>query len=131
MAARTTGKRPVVNTGEESLVQQQFADEVDINTIIRRFGLGGAPAYAPGVYGDFTGVTDYWSAREAVERAEAGFMQLPAEARDKFDNDAGKFLMYAESVTEDDMIEFLGLRKLPVTPEVKVETLPPVIPTGV
>lgn len=127
---RTTGYRPVVNTGEDSLVQQQFKDEVDINTIIRRFGLGGAPAYAQGVYGDFTGITDYWSAREAVAKAEAGFLALPAEARDKFDNDPGRFLEYAEGVTEDEMIEYLGLRKLPVTPEVKVETLPPVIPTG-
>lgn len=117
----STGKRPVVNTGSESFVQQQFAEEVDINTIIRRFGLGQAPAYVEGIYGDFTGVTDFYSAREAVQRAERNFMQLPVEVREKFENDPGKFLEYAEAVPEENLLEYLGLRKLAPPPEVVAE----------
>lgn len=122
--------RVAVNTGRETLVQQQFKEETDINTIIRRFGLGEAPTYAQGVYGDFTGISDYYTAREAIERAEAGFMKLPAEARDKFNNDPGRFLEYAERVTPDELAEYCGLRRIPVVPDPAAVVVPPVAPAG-
>lgn len=104
-----------VDTGRDSFVQQQYKDEVDVATIVRRFGLGSPPVYNQGTYGDFTGITDYASAAAAVERAQAGFMNLPAEAREKFENDPGKFLAYADRVTPDELNAFCGLKKLPGT----------------
>lgn len=102
--------RVIVDTGSDTLVQQQFGNEVDINTIIKRFGLGNTPIYHEGVYGDFTGITDFASAREAVRRAEENFMRLPAPARDRFGNDPGRFFEYANSVSEEQLIEVCGLK---------------------
>lgn len=94
------------DTGRETLVQQHFAEEVDINTIVRRFGLTGQlPQFsAEGIYGDFTGVTDYGSAVEMVRRTEAAFEALPAEVREKFRNDPAELVRFASSVSEDEFV---------------------------
>jgi len=120
--------RVVVDTGDESLVQQQFKDEVDVNTIVRRFGFNITPEYYPGVYGDFTGIVDFESASLAVARAEEGFMQLPAEARAKFDNSPQAFLEYASRVTEEELISFCGVKPPPAVPAVAEPALAPAAP---
>lgn len=88
-----------------SMVQQHFRDEVDINTIVRRFGVTGQiPDFLPqGVYGDFQDVDDYDSAVAAIERANDGFMRLPAEVREQFNNDPGVLIRLAQSVSEDEL----------------------------
>lgn len=80
------------------LVQQQFADEVDINVIMRRFGVTGSLPFGPatGIYGDFTGIFDYDDAVERIEGARRKFMEMPPEIREKFDNDPGKLIAAAE-----------------------------------
>lgn len=87
-----------------SLVQQHFKDEVDINTIVRRFGMTGEMPFgaAAGVYGDFTEVTDFASAKERIMRAEAGFMKLPADVRERFGNDPGAMVQFAQERGEDE-----------------------------
>lgn len=122
--------RVVVHTGAECLVQQQFKDEVDVNTIVRRFGMGTAPVYMPGgVYGDFTGVVDFESASLAVGKADAAFMQLPAAARAKFGNSPARFLDMAARVTEAELLEFCEVRAAPVVPVVPGGAVaPPVVP---
>lgn len=93
-----------VVTGEVTPVQQQFAQEVDINTIVRRYGITGELPFgnAGGVYGDFTGISDYASAVAAIQRAEEGFMTLPPEIRERFDNDPGALWQFAQGVSEED-----------------------------
>jgi len=88
--------RPRVDTGEESKVQQQFAHEVDVNTIVRRFGITGGPLGSPdvaaaAVYADFTGVHDFESAIDRIELVQRHFMALPPEARERFGNDVVAF----------------------------------------
>lgn len=92
-----------VDTGRVSIVQQHFADEVDINTIMRRFGVTGQmPNFLPdGMYGDFTGIEDYESAVAKIERADNAFMALPAEVRERFGNSAAA-LMRAAAVSDED-----------------------------
>lgn len=49
---------------DEDRTQQQFAEEADINTIVKRFGLTGelpSPVSVP-MTGDFTGATDFHTA---------------------------------------------------------------------
>lgn len=94
-----------VDPGTESFVQQQFANEVDINTIVRRFGLTKAlPAgVTPGMYGDFTGIHDYQSALELLERVDEGFMRLPAELRDRFQNDPARLVSYVDGLSESEL----------------------------
>lgn len=100
-----TSSQKGVDTGSETRVQQHMKDEVDINTIMRRFGATGTmpSGVSGGVYGDFTGVTDYDSAREAISRAQEGFMTLPAEVREQFDNDPGKLIALAQELSLDDL----------------------------
>lgn len=104
------------NTGSESLVQQHFKDEVDINSIVRRYGItAGMPVRADGaMYGDFTGISDYESAVALVESTRDRFMRLPAELREKFGNSPGALVQFAQNSTEE---EFDAVFK-PVSPEV-------------
>lgn len=114
-------------TGSESLVQQQFLEESDVNTIVRRFGL--APSVhadvAGGVYGDFTGIEDYQGAIAAIQRAEDGFMRLPPQVREKFDNDPGRLISMAHSMSED---QFLSVFANEVKADVpSAEAQPPAV----
>lgn len=93
---------------EPSPVEQYHKTEVDINTIMRRFmGTGEMPQQLrEGVYGDFTGVYDYWSALEKIESVDRRFMELPADMREKFDNDPGKLVDYVQSHSDEDFKAF-------------------------
>lgn len=108
--AHAVSLESAVHTGSESVVQQHLVDEVDINTIVRRFGITASRPSGDvgGVYGDFTGITDFESAVEAVERAQAGFMALPAEVRERFGNDAGRLLERAQQATAEVLDGELG-----------------------
>lgn len=93
---------PVVDMSVEAdMAQQQFKDETNINTIVRRFGVTyemPAPAKNdPGAYGDFTGVEDFRSALDRVREAQDNFAALPAALRKKFDNDPARFIEYVHS----------------------------------
>ena len=63
---------------EESVVQQQFAEECDINTIVRRFGLTGElpNGVAMPVSGDFTAVTDFHTAMNLIRKSQEAFLVL-------------------------------------------------------
>lgn len=78
----------------ESMVQQQFAKDSDINEIVRRFGLTGEmpPPRPEGYYGDFSQVTDFQSALYQLEIARIGFEELPPEVRENFGNDPAGFV---------------------------------------
>lgn len=105
-----------VNTGPETLTQQQFADESDVNTIVRRFGLTGnqlVTAAASGVYGDFTSIEDYESAVSRITAMQERFMALPPEFRDRFNNDPGELVRYAASVRSEDELLELERQSLP------------------
>lgn len=95
----------VVPPAESHLVQQHFKDEVDINTIVRRFGASGqVPQFLPeGMYGDFTDVSDYDDAVGRIERADRAFMALPAVVREKFHNDPSELMRAASVSTYDEL----------------------------
>lgn len=96
-----------------SLTVQEARDEVDINTIVRRFGLTGE---LPDVvrlpqYGDFTGISDYREALEAVGAAQEAFMELPADVRYRFHNDPQAFLEFCGNESNRDELAKMGLLK--------------------
>lgn len=109
-----------VFTGDESLVQQHFGNDVDINTIVRRFGLTRQmpSGVSGGVYGDFTGIVDYESAVAAIKRAEDGFLALPAEVRERFGNDPGEVIRLAHELPFE---EFNGMMVVEPPPVVVVD----------
>lgn len=105
---------------EPTMAQQQFRDEADINTIMERFGRTGeliAPVRMP-QYGDFTGVSDYHTAMNAVIEAQTSFDALPAKVRARFDNDPGRFVEFCLDDNNRDEAVKLGL----VAPKVEPAT---------
>lgn len=117
-----------VHTGTETIVQQQFRDEVDINTIVRRFGVTGQMPFGAdaGVYGDFTGISDYESALSMIEGSRSRFNSLPPEVRERFGNDPGRMIEFAQSVSEEEFLA--GTQPSPppvVVPPVEVPAVPP------
>lgn len=107
-----------VDTGTETLVQQHFREEVDINVIVRRFGLTGQlPKFsAAGMYGDFSGISDFDTAVERVERTRGAFMALPAEVRDRFRNDPGELVRFASSASEEEFARATAVTPAAVEP---------------
>lgn len=94
-----------------SRTQQSFRDECDINHILKRFNVTGqlpVGSVQP-QYGDFSGITDYQSALNAVMAAQESFLQLPAKVRAKFDNDPARFVDFASNEANKDEMKALGL----------------------
>jgi len=108
---------------DPSLADQSAKEEVDINEIVRRFGLTGqlpANVRIP-QYGDFTGINDYQEALNAIDAADEAFMSLPADVRKRFDNDPGAFVDFCSDENNREEMEKMGLLKEP-----KREETPPV-----
>lgn len=94
-----------------SKTQQHQKEEADINTIVKRFGLTGqlpSNVRVP-TYGDFTGVSDYQSALNAVMAAEASFMAMPVDIRARFNHDPEQFVEFCSNPDNTDEMIKLGL----------------------
>lgn len=94
-----------------SLTKQSFRDECDINNILRQFNVTGqlpSGSVQP-QYGDFSGITDYQSALNAVMAAQDSFLELPAKLRARFDNDPAVFLDFVSDEANRDEMKALGL----------------------
>jgi phage internal scaffolding protein len=94
-----------------SRTKQSFRDECDINNILRQFNVTGQlpiGSVQP-QYGDFSGITDYQSALNAVMAAQDSFLQLPAKLRARFDNDPALFVEFASDEANKDEMKALGL----------------------
>lgn len=94
-----------------SLTKQSFAEECDINTIVRRFNLTGqlpdnvgAPTYA-----DFDEVYDFHTAMNAVAKAQEAFDEMPAAVRARFNNDPASFVDFCSDDANRSEAEKLGL----------------------
>lgn len=100
---------------EESFTQQQFAEECDINTIVRRFGLTGQlpQNLRMPVSGDFTEVPDYQSALNLVLQAQEEFLKVPAETRARFQNDPQQLMNFLSVEKNRDEAIRLGLIEKP------------------
>ena len=119
---------------EPSRTKQSFAEESDINTIVRRFNLTGQlpeNVFVP-QYGDFSEVTDYHTAMLQVRSADVAFMALPAHVRARFHNNAAELVDFVSDVKNRDEAIKLGLvlvKPEPVVPPpVKVEVVAAAVP---
>lgn len=101
-----------------SLAKQQFAEECDINTIVRRFHLTGElpQNVRMPTYGDFEDVPTYQDAMKAIREADEAFMMMPAEVRARFGNDAAAFVAFCSDETNRGEAEKLGLVAPPPAP---------------
>lgn len=103
---------------DPSLTQQQFAEDADINTIVRRFGLTGEmpEAFVMPQSGDFIDATSFEESMQLIVKAREEFMTLPADVRRRFANDPGQLIEFLEDGRNLDDARKLGLLKPP--PEV-------------
>lgn len=101
---------------DASLAKQSFAEEVDINTIIRRFGLSGElpENVRMPVNADFEEVFDFQSAMNRIVEAREAFDAMPAHVRARFANDAAKFVDFCSDEANRDEAIKLGLVPKPV-----------------
>lgn len=95
MRAREPG---VDFTGVESRTKQEFRDEVNINKIIERYGIGvmanNHPRPPMEAFGDFSNVEDYQASIETINRAKQQFGHIPAHIRAKFGENIEAFLSF-------------------------------------
>lgn len=113
---KSNGFDTVFNTVGPSLARQEFAEECDINSLMRRYEAAGAtinglpPMQGEPRYVDFTEVPnnllDYL---ELVKNAERAFMTLPAGVRREFDNSATDFVDFASDPENLDQMRAWGL----------------------
>jgi len=101
-----------------SRTKQSFRDECDINNILRQFNVTGqlpVGSVQP-QYGDFSGITDYQSALNAVMAAQDSFLALPAKLRARFDNDPALFVEFVSDEANKDEMKALGLLREEAAP---------------
>lgn len=116
-----------LSCNDQSLTQQQFKEESDINTIVNRFMKSGVlptPVNMP-QYMDYEGVFDYQSAMNAVRAADEQFMRMDAKVRARFNNSPQEFLsFFADPANTDEAIR-LGLAVAKPVIETPVSTTEP------
>lgn len=105
-------RRVITVISGESMTKQAFAEETDINWIMRNYTARGVLESfnaRPGRFGDFTGADDYLDAMVKVKEAEALFASLPAKVRDAVGNDPARLLAMAFDPAREDELRELGL----------------------
>lgn len=96
---------------DEDRAKQEFKEETDINTILRRFNITGQlpqNVRAP-VYGDFMEVHDFQTAANAIAAANEAFEEMPAEVRRRFGNDPAAFVDFCSNEANREEAIRLGL----------------------
>ena len=100
-----------LDCGDESVTQQCFKDECDINILLAKFAVTGqlpdnvrVPQYV-----DFEETFDFQSSMNVIRAAEEAFAAMPADVRDRFQNDPGRFLEFANDASNYDEALKMGL----------------------
>lgn len=116
----TTNKKPGKIGGGPVLTKQAFKDEVDINKIIARFektGMIEAINSKQPFYGDVSDIKDYKESLEIVKEAEALFMAMSPEIRERFDHDPQEMIEFlSDNKNKKEAIELGMVLKEPVKP---------------
>lgn len=120
--------KPVVTTGP-GLTKQEFAKEVDINTIVKRYQLSGQlPVRLDGlqpIFADVSGIGDYGDVLRRIDAARGAFLLLPAELRSRFDNRPEALVDFLQH--EENRDEAIKLGLLEVIPSVVSPALSPAV----
>nr|QJB21026.1 MAG: internal scaffolding protein [Microvirus sp.] len=100
---------------EETLTQQHFKDECDINNIVRRYEKTGflvdplTPGTVQPMYDDFTAQQDFLEAQTLIAHASQAFDELPASLRKRFSNNPAEMLAFLEDESNREEAVKLGL----------------------
>jgi phage internal scaffolding protein len=110
--------------GTKTRTKSEFADEANINNIVKRC-MNGAAMPTGGrtpLFGDFSEVADFTSAQTLIAQANAEFEQLPSDVREKFGNNVSDLMDFLDDETNLDEAIKLGLAPKPTSePEIITE----------
>lgn len=126
MAARTVRNRfsdienTGLDTGSETKVQQQFAEQCDINNVVTRFKKTGLLQSTPSrsvsrsgpVFGAYP-FNDFQDAYLHIQKVKEQFMALPARVRQRFDNNPANIVRFVEDPANAKEALKLGLLEPP------------------
>lgn len=98
---------------DPSMTQQHFKDETMIDNILQKYAETGflTDPFSPKrpiQFGDFSGVTDFQTAQNAVARATEYFESLPSHIRASFNNSPSDFLQALNDPEQRSKLEDLG-----------------------
>ncbi|QCQ84781.1 internal scaffolding protein [Blackfly microvirus SF02] len=127
---KSNGSDTAVFNREPSLTRQEFAEECDINQLMKRYdghvigGPGNLPVREP-MYFDFADLPqDLMGYLTFMNEAQAQFMSLPAAVRKEFDNDPVEFVAYASDPSSLEQMRSWGLAPPAKPPETPVPPPP-------
>lgn len=119
---------------EPTKTQQQFAEEVDINTIVERFGLTGELPQNLRVplTDEFVETMDYQTSLNKIIEADEAFMRMPAAIRADFQNDSAKFVDFVSNPANVEQCRKWGLAMPASAPEepMRVRVVQEGLPAG-
>ncbi len=110
-------------TTGESMTQQHFKEETEINNILRSHDRNGVIEHihkGNAIYADFSEITDLSDALHQIKEAQAEFLNIPSKIREKFQNDPGQFFKFASDPNNLDQLREMGLAN--PTPSVAMPT---------
>lgn len=95
---------------EETMTQQQFLHDTDINNILAKFlRTGLMDNIGQGTYEDVSESADYRQSIHIIQEADAQFLTLPAKTRKEFDNDPAKFMDFIHTTQDQNRLVDLDL----------------------
>lgn len=96
---------------DESLTEQEHAEEADINYIAERFMRTGELPQVLNLPtpGDFEGIFDFQTAMNTIKQAKDEFMTLPAKLRTRFANDPAQLIDFLNDPSNREEAAILGL----------------------
>lgn len=114
---------------EPTLTVQSSKDECDLNVIIRKYWrTGELPGVKQGVYADISQLGDLAYCLDVVDRAEAAFMDLPADVRRALDDDPVKLVSLAADKSPEATAKLVSLGLVdapkPATPSSQPASVP-------
>lgn len=102
-----------INT-EPTMAQQQFAEECDINNVMKKYSNNmNLVPFSGGQYRDVSNIPDYHEMLNTVRYADEAFSTLPAELRLRFANDPGQMIQFLQDPKNRQEAIELGLLEKP------------------
>lgn len=108
----------------DSLTQQQFKEECDVNNILAKYKKTGMLNHLnkhQANYGDFSDLNDYQTNLDKVMHAQNTFNELPSNIRSKFENDPGKLIDFLSKEENNEEAIKLGLKFPRKKPEPSIQ----------
>ena len=119
-------KKVGITFEEPSLTKKSFANECDINKILKKYQKTGAIDHLNKnevSYG-FATSDDFTASMEIVQRGQTMFEELPSSIRTKFENDPAQFLDFVQDENNLEEMQELGLANKTTSNEIEQNPTP-------